>query len=132
MLQRPTAVGLLLCEQMIVEEGTKSVTLVNSFSYRLASSFPTEPIQFTVVAFITDGLGDIRLEVVINRLDNLGEIYRRGKSFQVSDPLSVFRFETRVRSCSFPIPGRYEVNLFAGDEVIARRTILIRPLENNS
>jgi len=32
MLQRPNAVGLILCEQVVIEEKTRNVTLFNSVS----------------------------------------------------------------------------------------------------
>ena len=35
MSQRPAAIGLLVCEQVIIEEGTQNVTPVNSFRNRL-------------------------------------------------------------------------------------------------
>ena len=44
MSQRPVVVGLLLCESLIVEEGTHNVTLVNCFSKRKAKRFPSEPL----------------------------------------------------------------------------------------
>jgi hypothetical protein len=40
MTQRPVAVGLLLCEQVIIEEGTRNVTPVNCFSPRAVERFP--------------------------------------------------------------------------------------------
>ena len=41
MSQRPVAIGLLLCEQLIIEEGTKNVTPVNCFTQRSAA-FPVD------------------------------------------------------------------------------------------
>jgi hypothetical protein len=76
MKQRPIAVGVLLCEQVIVEEGTHNVTLVNSFTHRKVTSFPAT-FPFIVFASLTDGLGDGFLEVVIERLDSLEELYRK-------------------------------------------------------
>jgi hypothetical protein len=132
MLQRPTAVGLFVCEQLIVEEGTHNLTVVNAFTSRVAASFPTDPIPFLVFALLTDGLGDVQMEVTINRLDNLEEIYRRSRSHRFLSPLGLYRFEARVRSCRFPVPGWYEVTLYAQREAIGQRRLLIVPRENVS
>ena len=59
MSKRPVAVGLLLCEQIIVEEGTRTVTPVNCFTQRLAAAFPWIAPPFTVVAWLTNGAGEV-------------------------------------------------------------------------
>ena len=45
MIQRPNAVGLLLCQQAIVEEHTQNLTLVNTFRRLVLDSFPSPPTQ---------------------------------------------------------------------------------------
>ena len=40
MSQRPLVVGLLLCESLIVEEGTHNVTLVNCFTNEKGEAIP--------------------------------------------------------------------------------------------
>jgi hypothetical protein len=132
MLQRPTAVGVLLCEQVIVEEGTKNLTLVNSFSRRTVRSFPAEPFSFTVFALLTDGLGDVTIDVVISRLDTMEDLYQRSRSYRFTDPLDTVRVTVRVRDFSFPEPGRYRVALSIENELIAHRNLLIRQRENLS
>jgi hypothetical protein len=39
MSQRPNAVGLVLCQQVIVEENTRNISLVNSFNRRRVDAF---------------------------------------------------------------------------------------------
>jgi hypothetical protein len=132
MLQRPTVVGLLLCEKLIVEEGTKNLSIINSFSRHRVAQFPAMPFPFTVFALLTNGLGDVSLAVAINRLDNLDEVYRKTITARFPDRLKTYQFKLRVADCSFPIAGSYEVNLVAGGEVIAQRKLSIVPLENIS
>ena len=43
MIQRPVVSTLLLCEQVVVEETTRNVTLVNCFGQKQVDSFPSEP-----------------------------------------------------------------------------------------
>jgi hypothetical protein len=68
--QIPNVIGLLVCEQAIVEEKTRNVTLVNCFTALKAEAFPSEPKKFTVFALFSDGVGELSLDVVICRLDN--------------------------------------------------------------
>ena len=64
MKQRPLAIGLLLCEQIIIEEKTRNVTLVNCFTLRTVEQIPYA-LSFVAYAVLTDGAGEIPLEVRI-------------------------------------------------------------------
>ena len=125
MAQRPIAIGLLTCEQVIVEEHTHNVTVVNCFRQRYAEYFPTGPFPITVFALLTDGVGDIRLEVVIQRLDDLNVIYSQRFQAHFLDQLREARFIWRIKDCVFPVAGHYNVLLLADGEPIAQRRIEI-------
>ena len=76
-MKKPVAIGLLACEQVIIEEKTRNVTPVNCFTHRMVEQFPSEVFPFVVLAFLTDGLGEVSLEVRISRLDTMDEVYQR-------------------------------------------------------
>jgi hypothetical protein len=120
MSQRPMVLGLLVCEQVIVEERTHNITLVNCFTARKAERFPSGPQRFAVFAALTDGQGKIRLEVVIRRLVDLQTIYRASMPQSFLDPLQEVRFWLRITRCSFPTAGAYEISLFADGELIGQ------------
>src|SRR6266542_1706349 len=117
----PIAVGLSLCEQVVIEEKTRNVTLVNSFTERAAKQFPSEPIPFVVFALLTDGFGEVTLEVAVERLDTLEDVYRKSFRARFTEPLRASRFNYRVRDCRFPVPGDYQVTLLADGEFLAQR-----------
>ena len=125
MSQRPAAIGLLVCEQVIIEERTQNVTPVNSFKRRFAQRFPTEPFSFVVFAILNDGVGEIRLDLKISRLDIDEDVYERSMVVRFGDQLQEGRCLFRVPDCSFPVPGAYEVALFADKELVAQRKIHI-------
>ena len=129
MTQRPVAIGLLVCEQVIIEESTRNVTPVNCFTHRRVERFPSEELPFVVFSILTDGLGNVTLEVRISRLDTLDEIYRRSVSFRFTSPLQEIRCIVRIRGCSFPVSGYYNVMLLAENDLIAQRRILITEKE---
>jgi hypothetical protein len=129
MSQRPVAIGLLVCEQVIVEENTGNVTLVNCFRRRKVAGFPADPFPFVVFAILTDGSGQITLEVRIERLDTLDEVYQVSHTIRFPDPLQEVRCVIRLRDCSFPVAGPYQVTLLADNEPIAQRRIVL--LEEN-
>jgi hypothetical protein len=125
MVQRPNAVDLFLCEQVIVEEGTRNLTLVNCFTLRMVKQFPSEKLPFVVFFLLTDGAGEVLVEVAIQRLDTLDEIYRYARTFRFTNPLEEARGILRIRNCSFPAPGSYQIMLFAEGELIGQRKVRV-------
>lgn len=125
MSQRPAAIGLLVCEHVIIEEGTQNVTPVNSFRRRIVEQFPSVPFSFVIFAILNDGVGEIRLDLAISRLDTGEEIYQRSMAARFGNQLQEWRCLFRVRDCSFPVPGVYAAMLFADKELIAQRRITV-------
>jgi hypothetical protein len=125
MKQVPVAIGLMVCEHVIIEEGTRNATPVNCFSRRKVDQVPTGPLPFTLFAMLTDGAGRIDLEVVIERLDTNDEIYRRALTFTFTDPLQDVRCLFRIPDCSFPVVGVYQAILFAEGAPLAHRRFRI-------
>jgi hypothetical protein len=114
MLQRPNAVGLILCRLVVVEEKTRNVTLASSFQRLEFESFPAIPAPFCVYTVLTDGLGDVNLDIVVSRCDTLEEIYTRAFRVTFNDPLRQLRLWWQVGSCRFPVPGPYQFDLQSG------------------
>ncbi len=121
MIQRPAAIGLLVCEQVIIEENTHNVAPVNCFARRSFRQFPSEPSTFFVFALLNDGNGKVALDATVQRLDNLDELRRVSVEVVFRDQLQEIRCMFRIRNFSFPVPGAYEVSLYADKEIIAQR-----------
>ena len=65
------------------------------------------------------------LAVVIQRLDTYDEVYRIRSRYRFANPLEELRCVVRIRDCSFPVAGHYQVTLLAENEMIAQRKIHI-------
>ncbi len=131
MSQRPAAIGLLVCEQVIIEEDTHNVTPVNCFAKRSFRQFPSEPSTFFVFAILNDGSGKVTLYVTVQRLDNLDQMRRVSREAVFRDQLEEVLCIVRMRNFSFPVPGAYEVSLFADGEIIAQRRFRITKKETS-
>jgi hypothetical protein len=132
MAQIPGAVGLFVCEQVIIEERTRNVTPVNCFSHRAVRRFPSEPFTFAVVAVLRDGSGKVRLDLAIDRLATVDTIYQRSITAQFTDQMQELLCFFRIRDCSFPAPGAYEALIFANRELIAQRRFRVIQKESSS
>lgn len=125
MVQRPSAVGLTLCRLVIVEQNTHNVTLASTFQRLEFKSFPATPEPFNAYTVLTDGLGDISLDLVVSRCDTLDEIYVRSFQLRFIDPLRQVRLWWLLRSCSFPVPGAYQFGLQADGEPITQSVLRV-------
>jgi hypothetical protein len=130
MIRIPNAVGLLLCQQTVVEDKTKNVTLVNTFTRMNASQFPTPPRKFIVFSSLVGGVGAVKLSLVVSRLDTLDEVFDRAWDVTFEDPLRIERLIVRPAAISFPVPGKYEVVLRANGEPIAQSALWLLDVED--
>jgi hypothetical protein len=110
---------------VVIEEKTRNVTLVNSFKRIKADTFPSPPVPMDVYTVLSDGLGDIPLDLSVVRCDTLEEIYLRSSRVNFKNPLQQIRLYWHVQSCSFPVPGRYEFGLHADRELLTQAVLTV-------
>jgi hypothetical protein len=131
-IKQPVAVGLILCEQVIVEENTRNVTLVNCFTRVRVRDFPAEWQRLAVLAVLTDGLGEATVSLTVSRQDTLEEVFTQENQVRFADPLQEVRILFRLNRVSFPVPGPYQVTLLLDNELVAHRVIQVVAREEES
>jgi hypothetical protein len=115
------ALGLTLCEKVIVEERTRNTTIVSTFTKMFADEFPSRPERFALAAVLTGGQGEGTVDLVITRLDTDEETYSLQRQLRFPGRLAEVRVVFRIRDCSFPAPGQYDATLFVDGDPVARR-----------
>jgi hypothetical protein len=120
MIQVPTARGLVLCEQVIVEENTRNPTLVNCFTRLRVERVPSEPRTFFIHVLLEDGLGDVKLDVLLHRLDTDDALLARQRVARFPDRLHEVWLAFRVKDFGFPALGVYQASLLAQGAPLAR------------
>ena len=118
-MELPVARGLFLCERIVVEEGTRYVTLVSIFDERTIADFPTDPIACAIYASLVSGRGIIPMTLRVSRLDDMAEIYEKSFSLEFVDPMIEIRFMFQFQGLVFPTAGRYEYLLLADASPVA-------------
>ena len=121
----PTAIGIVLCDRVLVDKSTNNVTAVEVFNVRLLGSIPGRS-AFYALAWLADGGGELPAEVIIRRLDNLEEVYRHQQTLVFKNRLHDARFLARISGCTFPVAGYYEIVLVIGGEPIAHRRFRVQ------
>jgi hypothetical protein len=125
MPQRPSAISLMLCDQVVFEQGTQKPYLLGVFTGLAADAFPTAPQRFDVFAALTDGAGDVTMTLSAVHLETNQEIYSQALTVRFSDPLRVVNLRFRVRQLIFQVAGTYLFALKFDDEEIAARRVRV-------
>jgi hypothetical protein len=125
MTPTPVALGLTLCDYVIVEERTKKISTIGSFSSLKVRQFPTIPQPFCVLATLTDSVGDGIMDLVITEIEGNKETYAFRQPAHFSDRLAETKVLFRIKNCSFPKAGWYEFALLADSEFITQRRLLV-------
>jgi hypothetical protein len=123
MTPTPVAVGMCLCERVIIEEGTKKASLVGCFDALAVSSFPSPPTSFWIYTDLTDAAGQGVANLTISRLDTDEVISRHVKIVHFKNRFAVVRYAMAVTDRSFPVSGRYLITLDVDGELVAQRAL---------
>lgn len=130
MIQRPVAIGLTVCEQAIIEEKTRNLTLVNCFRRLHVREFPATAQRLVAHAILTDGLGTGTMQFVVTPLDTLEDIYTHETKVSFANPLQEIRVVFRPSSALiFPRAGKYEINLLVDGQSVVHRVVEVTLVE---
>jgi hypothetical protein len=121
MIPTPIAVGLMLCEQVIIEEGTRHFSLINTFARWKVGSFPAVSRPFCVVCAMTDGEGDGTIRLVISQEETARVIYDKRHVGHFPGRLREARALFRVDVCPFPAAGLYYATVTVDGEWVAHK-----------
>jgi hypothetical protein len=125
----PITLGLTLCEKVIVEERTRNITLVSTFTKLFVDEFPSRPERFALAAVLTAGQGEATIDLVITRLETDEETYSMRRRLRFPGRLAEARLVFRIRDCSFPAPDQYEAILLVDGDWLARRKFSVEGRE---
>ena len=127
----PSLLAILLCDQVILEQGTGKKTLVGIFEDINSSG---EPIAHRVGFFarVTDLEGLYNFAIKVVRIAPEGEVVVAAGQFPlpqaISDRLANVDIALNVPAV-FPKFGKYEFQLFANDMYIGRAVLNCRKRE---
>jgi hypothetical protein len=125
MVPDPTALALLLCEQVIVDQHSRNPSPINIFTGLAVEQFPSDAQRFSVFAALTDTQGDGRLELRAIRLDTGDQFYAQQYPLHFPERATVVNVNIRVRTIRFPVSGVYEFQLLVDGSLVAQRKLRV-------
>lgn len=130
MIPLPLGLGLTLCDYVLIEEGTRKISLIGGLRWLTADSFPYVPPAFFAHAALIDGLGNATIGLRAVSLDMDDEIYLENRPVHFSDRLRELHVVFRVVDCAFPAPGWYVFELLVDGEKVTSRRLRVSPIED--
>jgi hypothetical protein len=125
----PSALAILICDQIITEAQTQKKTLVGVFDKIWGPQLPVAQ-RLGFFARITDAEGDYKFTIRVVRLDDAEELIGQMDSptMHLDDRLSGIDLALNLPAM-FPKFGHYEFQLYANDQYIGRAKIDVVKLE---
>ena len=129
MIPTPVALGLFLCDRVIVDQATRCPTPVNIFTGRAVDQFPSDPQQFSIFAALSDGAGQGTMELSVVHLDSGSQVFARGYPIRFPNRHTVVNVNVRIRQLRFPAIGTYEFLLWIDGTLVSQRTLRVYQIE---
>lgn len=128
-IQKPYALAMVICDHVWRDGTTGKCTLLGSFSFIAAASFPATHHSMGIYAAITDGRGKVSITLTIVDADEEEALFRAEAEIGFEDPRAVSELVLNLQNITFPRPGEYRVQLFAGDEFLLERRLIVQQFE---
>jgi hypothetical protein len=132
MIPPPVALGLFLCDQVIVERGTNRASLIGTITSLEGQAFPFVPLPFCVFAVLTGSKGEGVATLTVTQLETDEEVYSVTRRVEFPDRFAEGRLLFRLADCSFPRPGIYVFTITVDNDWVAYRRLRIRQTEIES
>ena len=123
---KPILKAMLLCDQTIVEEGSKKRSLIGLFDRVKSSKFPTVHGSMSVYVQFREieGVFDFMLELFDLAEDKT--LHKATvKSFKVQDKSRDCELVFNMLSVRFDRPGDYEFRIYVDDQIFGQKSFQV-------
>jgi len=126
-LPPPVPLSMLICDAIHQDPSTGKKTLLGLFSELGAQDFPVVHPQMFVHIELTDCSGQIPVKLQLVDVDETeAPIFEAEIAAHSQDRRAILAFVVAMQGIAFPGPGEYRLQLFARNEFIMERRLLVR------
>ena len=127
----PYPLSIVICDACHRDPGTGKFFLLGLFSGISAPTFPFNHNQLVVYTSVTDGLGRVVLKLQFVEVANDDEVLVEAiQEANFEDPRMVAEMVYEFRGLPIPRPGEYRFKLFANDEFLIERRVLVNAIKS--
>ena len=114
---------MLVCDQVIAEQGTNKKSLIGVFEVFNALEFPTLIPRIAIYVKLADAFGMYHFKLRLVKLKNESLVAEIGMDADVKDSAHYTELVLNMANLPFPEHGKYEFQLYAGDVYLHRVTM---------
>jgi hypothetical protein len=124
---------MVICDGIWIDPYTGKRTLIGTFSVVGGSSFPLVHPVLAIYIALTDGHGAVPVTVRLVDADEEREpIFSEDQTIEFKDPRMIVECGIQVMGVQFSHPGEYRLQLFANNEFVIERRIVVLSLNQDS
>jgi hypothetical protein len=129
----PYALALGVCDLIYRDRTTGKRFILGCFSVLHAIDFPAVHPALCIYLDLTNGRGQVTIKVQIVDTDELHEPIWAGESLvDFVDPRMVAELDFIVGGLSFPDAGEYRVQVYADNQFLVERRLLVNRIGSQS
>ena len=118
----PSVVAMLVCDQVISEQGTGKKSLIGVFENINAPAFPTQT-RLAIYAKLVDAHGRYNVLIRLVNLKDETKVADIKADLTVADPTASAELAINIVGIVLPVAGKYEFQLYANDVFLHRVTM---------
>ncbi len=126
----PYPLAMVVCDNIHCDPGTQKPFLLGCFSVIHAKDFPATHPGMALYVSVTNGHGVVPFRVqLVDANEERDPIWMVEDEVEFGDPRMVMEMMFLLMNVTFAEPGEYRFQLFASDEFLMERRILINKVE---
>lgn len=116
-------VAMIICDQIITEQGSNKKSLIGCFNNIYAHNFPCVHPTFFVFIALTNGRGEFKTKLkMINETTNT-TVFEVGGGVVFQDPMKTVEIAFKLVNLTFQSAGSHAIQFLCDDELLMVRKI---------
>jgi Family of unknown function (DUF6941) len=122
----PYGLAMVICDAIWRDPGSGKRSILGCFSTIFARQFPAVHPIMAVYAALTDGHGKVSIKLQAVDVDGENEpLFVNTAEAEFPDPRVIVEMDIHLRDLKFPAPGEYRFQLFANDQFLLERRLMV-------
>jgi hypothetical protein len=118
----PSVLAMLVCDQVIAEQGTGKKSLIGVFDNINSAAFPAQS-RLAVYVKLADAQGHYKFRIRMVKLKDEAVVADINTEATIADSTSPTEFAINMIGIMLPEPGKYEFQLWSNDTYLHRITL---------
>jgi hypothetical protein len=118
----PTVLAMLVCDQVLAEQGTGKKSLIGIFDNINAPAFPTQT-RLAVYVKLADAQGDYKFRIRLVKLKDETVVADLSVDANIADPTTPTELAINMIGIILPESGKYEFQLWGNETYLHRITL---------